>query len=360
MDQDARNYILAAKLTVRPARSIRGFTLVELLVVIAIIGILVALLLPAVQSAREAARRMSCASNLKQISLALLNYHNNFREFPKGAYTAESGSRTEDGLGWASRILPQLEEQAVHDQLVNNDIVYSTFDYRGDPWQPYIFESAKRAGKLPLAGAEAVIPIFLCASVDLPQNAPDGSYFSGSGQANNFGHGVSHYKGSRGFCDRGMFLRSSEAMRNDACSEDIDGDGIVDLVEKKPYSRINIAKIPDGTSKTILVGEAGYAISIADFPVWIGTYREDGAILFKTRDPINCGLGGASFPLSEFDRNRMLTPPSQRDDCAFSRHPGGAQFAFVDGSVHFLQEELDTRIFWLLGDRMDGVTINGL
>src|SRR4051812_49238546 len=91
-----------------------GFTLVELLVVIAIIGVLVALLLPAIQSAREAARRTSCTNNLKQIALALLHYEETRGQFPLGSYTAvqEDHPAEEDGLGWATQILPQLEESA--------------------------------------------------------------------------------------------------------------------------------------------------------------------------------------------------------------------------------------------------------
>src|SRR5215213_4999982 len=98
--------------TTMTPRKHSGFTLVELLVVIAIIGVLVALLLPAVQAAREAARRTTCTNNLKQITLALLNYHDARGQFPLGAYSAveEDHPAEEDGLGWATQILPQLEE----------------------------------------------------------------------------------------------------------------------------------------------------------------------------------------------------------------------------------------------------------
>ena len=337
-----------------------GFTLVELLVVIAIIGILVALLLPAVQAAREAARRTQCANNLRQIGLALLNFHDTQGEFPKGAYTAEVGSLTEDGLGWATKTLPFIEEQAVYDRLVNNGISAGGRDYNGDPWQPYIFRTARDAGMLPIPGGETVISGFLCPSVSLPTLVPGGEFFGASGQADNYGHAVSHYKGSRGFCDRGMFLRTSEAVRNDTCRDDLDGDGVLEEIVKTPFSRIRIQDVLDGTSKTIAVGEAAYIVDIKSFPMWIGTYREDGSILFKTQDVVNCNIGGTTeFPLSSFDRLR-LPGGSATDDCSFGWHTGGAQFVFVDGSVHLLPESLDVRIFKLLGDRMDQEIILGL
>ena len=343
-----------------------GFTLVELLVVIAIIGVLVALLLPAVQSAREAARRAQCQNHLKQLGLALLNFHNTQKEFPRGAYTADStASRREDGLGWATKLLPYIEENAIYDRLVNNNIVFGSHDFRGDPWQPNIFVSAANTGNLPLPGGEITIQTFRCPSVDLPELVPDESFFGGSGQKNNFGHAVSHYKGSRGYCDRGMFLRTEEmSSTNSQCDDgaDIDGDGnIPDFVQKRPYKRIRIANVEDGTSKTIATGEAAYVVDIKSFPMWIGTYIEDGSILFKTRDPINCNIGGArAFPLSANEALRLPGNEKKKDDCTFSWHSGGAFFGFVDGSVHFLAESLDLRIFALLGDRLDGQIIEGL
>ncbi len=94
----------------------RAFTLVEILVVIAIIGVLVALLLPAVQSSREASRRLQCTNNLKQIGLALLNYESNHKLFPPG-YVSDfdsNGNDTGPGWGWAAMILPQMEESAIY------------------------------------------------------------------------------------------------------------------------------------------------------------------------------------------------------------------------------------------------------
>lgn len=115
-------------------RSRRGFTLVELLVVIAIIGILVALLLPAVQSAREAARRMSCSNNLKQISLAAHNFHDTYKEFPYATRDRLSG---DDGDTWSTgfiQILPFLEADAMAQLWDPNEPRDSTVDANGDGW----------------------------------------------------------------------------------------------------------------------------------------------------------------------------------------------------------------------------------
>jgi prepilin-type N-terminal cleavage/methylation domain-containing protein len=345
------------------ARVNGGFTLVELLVVIAIVGILVALLLPAVQAAREAARRAQCQNNLKQITLALLNYHEAAGQFPLGAYTAppkangKKDTYDEDGLGWATKILPQLEEQAVYDQLVNNTVP----GYQGNPWRPGIFSAAATAGMAPLAGGETVLSVFVCPSASLPTHVPS-LVFWGLKDAtyNNFGYATAHYKASRGYCDRGMFWRTSEGLKvvppdpKRECLADVDGDGVIDQVTKGACTRVRIQDVLDGTSKTIAVGEAAYTVSLEEFPVWIGSaLDEDGAVLFKTQDVINCNISGASsFPLSDNERNRL--PSGNTDDCAFSWHVNGAFFGFVDGSVHFLSENTALRTFWLLGDRMDG------
>lgn len=349
----------------RFCRRLHGFTLVELLVVIAITGILVALLLPAIQSAREAARRTTCTNNVKQITLALLNYHDMARQFPRGAYTKEtSGGFDEDGLGWATKILPHIEQQAVYDRLVNNQLPTTAgIEYKGNPWKPYVFRVANMHGLRPLAGGDTVIDVFRCPSVDLPTHAPSASYYGGTSTADlpNTGYATSHYKASRGYCDRGMFWRTAEGLKRMTCYDvDINGDGVLndgDMVVKEPYRRIRIQDVHDGTSKTIAVGEAAYFVNSASFPIWMGTYAEDGSVLFKTQDAINCNLGGPrSFPLSREDLDRLPggSASMRADDCLFSWHPGGVIVGYVDGSVQFLSDHLDLRVLALLGDRMDG------
>ena len=350
-------------------RTVRGFTLVELLVVIAIIGILVALLLPAIQAAREAARRSQCQNNIKQITLGLLNFHDTAKEFPRGAYTAEKSSDffDQDGLGWATKILPYIEEQAMYNQLVNNGISAGTLNFNGNPWQPGIFFIADSQGKRPIPGVDAILSAFLCPSVDLPTRVPDlGFWGLSANPMRGTGYSTSHYKGSRGYCDRGMYLRRSESMRVENCVGvvDINGDGLInsgDDVQKERYSRIRIENVLDGTSKTIAVGEAAYVIDeskAAMFPSWIGSWEEDGSVMFKTGiQPINCNLGRRIFPLSQAETQTIAGASRDQDDCSYSWHVGGAFFGFVDGSVHFLSEDLDLRTFALIGDRLDGQTV---
>lgn len=336
----------------RPKKLVRGFTLVELLVVIAIIGVLVALLLPAVQAAREAARRAQCQNNLRQLGLALLSYHDPNGEFPRGAYTdpRSTSFAAEDGLGWGTKILPFMEQQNVQAQLKNNGIVGWE-----NPWKPGIFREANKpaVGRRPIPGGATVINTFRCPSADLPLHVPEGP----SGPVAGTGYATSAYKASRGYCDLGMFLRAEEAKKSDTCSGDLNGDGVIETIVKDPFERIRIKDVTDGTSNTIALGEAAYAPDIDAFPNWVGTWAEDGTVLFKTLDVINCNLGPVGYPLteSEFDR---LPGGSAQDDCAYSFHVGGAFFAFVDGSVHFLSENLELRTFWLLGNRVDGEIIS--
>jgi prepilin-type N-terminal cleavage/methylation domain-containing protein len=341
----------------------KAFTLVELLVVIAIIGILVALLLPAIQAAREAARRTQCQNNIKQITLALLAFHDTAGKFPQGLYDAAKPEPNwkayeEDGLGWATKVLPLIEEPAVYDRLVHNAIP----GYDGDPWKPGIFDNAKKSGKTPLAGGETVLAAFRCPSVDLPDNVPNASWWNVPGPFPNEGYGTAHYKASRGYCDRGMFWRKAEGLDPKTCPPDaplidVNGDGILDdgdKVTKPVLTRVRIQDVTDGTSKTIAVGEAAYTVSAEEFPTWIGSsFGEDGSVMFKTQDLINCGISGVkTFPLSQADVLRMPGGSAQ-DDCSFSWHNNGAFFGFVDGSVRFFVEDVELRVLALMGDRMD-------
>jgi prepilin-type N-terminal cleavage/methylation domain-containing protein/prepilin-type processing-associated H-X9-DG protein len=350
----------------RTRRTSTAFTLVELLAVIAIIGVLIALLLPAIQAARESARGTTCKNNLKQLALALLNYHNDHDQFPLGAYAAveEDHVAEEDGLGWATRILPQIEEQALFDRVQNNEVP----PYQSNPWvtdhpsgQKGMLRVAHESGLRPIAGGETILTLFLCPSVDLPQWVPNDAFFGGPANDHaGTGYALAHYKGSRGMCDRGIFWPPKEGAAEYDCPwGDLNGDGTLDIIDRESMSRVRIQDVTDGTSKTLILGEASYVVRSFNFPTWIGIYGDDGAVMFKTESPINCNIGGArSFPLSAGQLARM--PELESDDCAFSWHEGGAYFSFVDGSVRFLSENIETRLYRLLGDRRDEEVIREL
>jgi prepilin-type N-terminal cleavage/methylation domain-containing protein/prepilin-type processing-associated H-X9-DG protein len=343
-----------------------AFTLVELLVVIAIIGILVAMLLPAIQAAREAARRTSCTNNLKQLALALLNYEEARGQFPLGSYSAvtEDHPAEEDGLGWATQILPQIEEQPLYDRIKTNTVP----GYAGNPWitdhpagKRGIFRVAHDNGLRPIAGGETILSAFICPSVGLPTHVPGPEYF-GSLPSNftGTGYATAHYKGSRGYGDRGMFWPPKEVAAEYIYSYDINGDGTPDSIPKKAYSRVRIADVTDGTSKTIGLGEASYFSRAASYPIWMGIFGDDGGVMFQTEEPINCNIGGIrNFPLTDAEVE-LLPVGIESDDCAFSWHTNGAYFAFVDGSVRYLDENIELRTYWLLGDRSDDEIIRNL
>jgi prepilin-type processing-associated H-X9-DG protein len=297
--------------------------------------------------------------------LALLNYHEANGQFPLGSYTAvqEDHPAEEDGLGWATQILPQLEEEAIYEQLRDNRIP----GYQGKPWitdhpkgQRGMLRLAHDHGLRPIAGGESVLSVFVCPSVDLPTHMPNGSYFGlSAADKEGTGYATAHYKASRGHCDRGMFWPPKEGAAEYDCSYDINGDGTIDFVPKRAYTNVSISDVTDGTSKTIMIGEAAYFARWQAYPLWIGVYGDDGSVMFETQDAINCNIGGTKvFPLSQAELDRMTDP--EPDDCTFSWHSGGAYFAFVDGSVRFLNEDLEIRTFYLLGDRMDDEVISEL
>jgi prepilin-type N-terminal cleavage/methylation domain-containing protein len=210
------------------ARRGRGFTLVELLVVIAIIGILVSLLLPAVQSAREAARRISCSNNQRQITVALLNYHDTFGAFPPGALGGW-------GHSWTANILPQLEQQSLAAGIPWNESVnwYST-----DPDSLYVQELARTP-----------IPAFRCPS------QPGAKHMTWSGITDRY---VTSYLGNTG---------------GNAVTDDFSSDpNIVDMSRSNgvmfahrcwltsgKWEVTRMADILDGMSGTFLIGEAIHA-----------------------------------------------------------------------------------------------------
>jgi prepilin-type N-terminal cleavage/methylation domain-containing protein len=282
-----------------------AFTLIELLVVLAIIGLLVALLLPAVQSAREAARRAQCQNNLKQIGLALHAYHNINGSFPRGGWSSnpdapasrDPSNNNLFGLSWGATILPQLEQVVLYQQLNRN--VPST-------------DTANAAvGK-------TVVPIFLCPT------APNEPMFKVNSPAPIT---QLYARTSYGGMDGERGLRSPTATNNPERGT---------MIYEK---NIALKDIPDGTSRTILIGECPEGLHSQ----WISV-----ANLFDQSAPINT----LANPATQF----VFADNGQEIN---SYHRGGALTLFADGSVHFLTETLDNQTLAALCSRDGGEAISG-
>jgi prepilin-type N-terminal cleavage/methylation domain-containing protein/prepilin-type processing-associated H-X9-DG protein len=296
----------------------RGFTLIELLVVISIIGVLIALLLPAVQAAREAARRVQCVNNLKQMGLALQNYHDALGTFPM-SYAARSrfldgATDTAQGWGWGSMILPQLEQGPLFNAL--NFVA---------PVEGPQNSTVIRSG----------LAAYVCPSDPMPGGPFPVVDKSGNVLAT---MGPTSYAA----CVGDDFADSTTGLNNDGL-----GNGVMFR-----NSGIRVAGITDGTSQTVVVGERAWSITSGP---WAGVVT-NGVV---NRGPVNpCPRTGAPFYLAatlvQAHCNVLNTdtdPDGGLDDFS-SRHPGGANFVFADGSVRFLKSVLRNS-----GQRPDGSTV---
>jgi len=301
------------KSNIRHPRS--AFTLVELLVVITIIGILIGLLLPAVQSAREAARRLQCANNFKQVGLALHNYHTAHRCFPPGMIVRDGRwpsndscgtwrSGTYQGFSWGAFVLPYLEQNAVYDMI----------DFRG--WY-------SDAGNNRLAGATR-IAAYLC-----PSDAQDELVGCCSGWTNGSDANEDLYMTNMaGVAD------SSDWTCNGVAAKDLSvSDGL--MVNRDGAT---IADVRDGTSNTLMIGEVtGGGPGSFRCHMW---YTWD---LLDTKDGINgpFTIPGGGWPP---DESSAGTYTGFRDTGFSSFHPGGCNFVLADGSVHFLSENIASTV----------------
>ena len=304
-----------------------GFTLVELLVVIAIIGVLVALLLPAVQAAREAARRSQCTNNLKQIGLGVLNYESAMKVLPYNRFTgnyqyisdttwgAPTGANSK-AWSWMASILPYIEQQSVYAQGQIPDVVFSNS-----------------------TAVEAVIPAFMCASDTMQTVNPigryNGPYIARGGMAPNFAAGLTNYKGVLGsnFCG-GVNPNNGP---NGSCEPWMTGDGAMPALGWA--SPLKISSVVDGTSNTMMAGEQAWEESrVCPLPACYGMGFAWAHTIEATATagiPLNYAVPGAAPPPLA-----SSLQPWELYNGFNSQHPSGGNFVYVDGSAHFITESI--------------------
>jgi len=299
----------------------RGFTLVELLVVIAIIGILIALLLPAVQAAREAARRMSCTNNFKQVGLAMHLYHDSNLCLPAGwsAWHPTTGQPYwlgQPGWGWASTILPYLEQDNVAKSLIHRELPMT--------------DAMNQAVRL------MPIPTYRC-----PSDKSDKTFILQPGPMPkpNYTTGFTATELATGNCvgNFGTIPMATVCSGTGNCV----GDGV--MVFQRWFG---FADITDGLSETFLVGERR---SKAYPSTWMGVFAggdmAPGRVVAVASTPPNSSVSTATGPSDMYNFS--------------SFHPTGTNFLCADGSVHLISETIEQSVYWALCTRANGDLTNG-
>jgi prepilin-type N-terminal cleavage/methylation domain-containing protein len=323
-----------------------GFTLVELLVVIAIIATLIGLLLPAVQSAREAARRTKCQSSLRQLGLGLQSFNSHKRRFPPGFGVYREF--------WSAHILPEIEESALYDTL-------EWIDPGSNNWAN--FNHPNRAA------CEAVIPIFRCPSADIPLTK------SSQGIANRVPVSYRGVAGAMISSDDASTMTAGyrlptfvplEGLPEDRQGSSDDSKRSVSRCEGILFggSRVKVGQITDGLSKTLIVGESftdpGYNKDGQGMDYWAIFGPQMGAARswapgYKRGTEHSEGVGSAAVAI-----NSRLDPTVHGTlmEISFgSYHPGGAHFAAADASVRWLAETIDLATYRAMATRANGEVV---
>jgi prepilin-type N-terminal cleavage/methylation domain-containing protein len=311
-----------------------GFTLVELLVVIAIIGMLVSLLLPAVQAARESARSLTCGNQLRQLSIAMHNYHSARHSLPAGVCNSNSNASLPPSLWdlrtpdtWFAATLPFLEQQSLYDRFDFSDGTGSAIN------APLV------ATALPgvMCPSDAATGTPICSSRCNLFSSPTASTMLGLWYAGSLGNGPLWNQCS--FCSPAYPTESNKWC----CS------GVDRAVDGKPNGMFAVAKMPvrfsqvtDGQSKTILLGE-----TLPRESMHIAAYTGHFPVT-ATNIPIN-----SFVPRENWPNFGHLTNYGEAGGIK-SRHPAGAYVAFADGRIDFLNESIDFLVLLALGSRASG------
>lgn len=295
-------------------RRSRAFTLVELLVVIAIIGVLIALLLPAVQQAREAARRMSCSNQIKQLGLALHNYHDTYGKLPPGLVT-------NNHLSWQVQILPFLEQSALLDAI-------QTVGAMNENWEN--IDEMTTLGNPPLAKTE--VQAYVC-----PSDVGGGLNERAAGYAK------SNYVG--------VFSAYYNPTNPTATNDNGGTDRQATFFDN---SKVKFRDFVDGMSNTIIVAErqtsprSGPAGSL-----WVGYTQDSSAAINSTIAQFQIRL---RMERASNDTDYVINGTTNYNPSSY--HPGGAQFLRGDASVVFLPETINLRTQAALGT-IDGGEVLG-
>lgn len=313
-----------------------AFTLVELLVVIAIIGILIALLLPAVQAAREAARRRQCSNNLKQIGLAMQNYHSAWKAFPRSRMVCHHGS-------WATEIWPYLEEKSLVDLWGPvKAFHFQPADVRRTCVSLYFCPSRRAPPQVSLTGQD-------------DRYAPNGKkvtgldgaladYAASLGDGFNANYTWDHFQKG----PTGVLLCNDTVYTGGTCSDTNDPD--MEFHGERHY--VGVKSIADGTSKTLLVGEKQVpARGYGYYQMYTGELVFDSSIYNSDDHRVTGRFAGPGFGLArqpDETVNRNFGGP----------HRGVCQFVMADGSVQAISVAVDEVLLGYLANRRDGRFVN--
>ncbi|WP_437192744.1 DUF1559 family PulG-like putative transporter [Planctomicrobium sp. SH527] len=330
----------------------RGFTLIELLVVIAIIAILVALLLPAVQQAREAARRSQCKNNMKQIGLALHNYHDVYNLLPAGSLgpTVHQTSGIKNSINWRVSILPYLEQSTVYNQL-NFSASFAAGRTAADAYQ----------GNRVLSGL--VVDAFRCPSSALPTFPTD--------YTNRDGENILFYNPGQGMGIH--YIAISGAAPNFSWTQttgyvDCGGGWSCSTGAMPVNMSFGFSRLTDGLSNTILIAEQSGLVDGEDltsnyYGGWHGARR-----LYDINSP-SCQSGGTRdswqagvtcvrwLPNSSMIHKASSGRPYNNNTILNSFHTGGIHVVLGDGSVRFVSDNVDFQTFKKLAMKDDGQVI---
>jgi prepilin-type N-terminal cleavage/methylation domain-containing protein len=378
------------------SKSRRGFTLIELLVVIAIIAILIALLLPAVQQAREAARRTQCRNNLKQIGLALHNYHDSFNLFPPGYIVATNGLNYQ-GYGWGTMLLPSFDQAPLYNTIQTSLGMVANGNLQANGTAMTVNGTGRFAPILPGFRCPSDVGSDRVATLDVATTITGTTSTTVSGTTSpnfvNQNYGRSNYFGVVGF-NRSVCAAPVGpgtglcAVANTTAAAS--GAGLLDahfaILANAPSvslnnfggafaqnSRTGINAMTDGTTNVIVIGErytpafvggAGALLNSVGHGIWVGVpdptsasglaaHLGDVAI---TTNPPTATVTTVARLVGSFGINANNTPFSPRGQTTGfgSMHTGGAHFLIGDGSVKFVSDNVDRFTYRNLGTINDG------